>query len=266
VSEADGHGGPDQTAHGDEVVVVRGGHQRSRVRLIGPTLLAIVLVAIAAALGWWQLEAWQQRRAAEARDLTQLDPVPLRDVMGPDDPFPGNDVGRPVTIEGEWLPEGLFFVSGRELDDRDGFWPVVPIAVGDAGQPAIPVVLGWTESVDDVVAPTGRGEVTGWLQPPDGNGSVDDDPDDDVVPQLRTADAIQRVENDLYSAYAIATDPTAGLSPASLDALPPVGRFTALRNLLYALEWWVFGGFAAFIWWRWVRDEQATGRVTDSPT
>ena len=235
------------------------------VRLIAPTLLAIVLVAIAAALGWWQLEAWQERRAAEARDLTQLDPVPLADVMGPDDPFPGDDVGRPVTIEGEWLSEGLFFVSGRELDDRDGLWPVVPLAVGGVGDPAIPVVLGWTPSTDDVVAPTGPGSITGWLQPPDGNGSVDDDPDDDVVPQLRTADAVQRVDNDLYSAYAIDTEPTAGLSQASLDSLPPVGRFTALRNLLYALEWWVFGAFAAFIWWRWVRDDVAIERVTDSP-
>jgi cytochrome oxidase assembly protein ShyY1 len=266
VSEAYGRGGPDPTTDGDGAVVVRGHQRGGRLRLVAPTLLAIVAVAIAAALGWWQLEAWQERRAAEARDLTQLDPVPLVEVMGPDDPFPGNDVGRPVTIEGEWLPQGLFFVSGRELDGRDGFWPVVPLAVGAPGDPAIPVVLGWTESTGDVVAPTGPGAVTGWLQPPDGNGSVDDDPDDDVVPQLRTADAIQRVENDLYSAYVISTEPTSGMSRASLDALPPVGRFTALRNLLYALEWWVFGAFAAFIWWRWVRDEEAPGPVTDSPT
>jgi len=237
-----------------------------KTRLVAPTLLAIVLVAIAAALGWWQLQAWQERRGAEARDLTQLDPVPLVDVMGPDDPFPGNDVGRPVTIEGEWLPLGVFYVSGRELEGSDGLWAVVPLAVGEPSDPAIPVVLGWTDSTDDLVVPTGRGAVTGWLQPPDGNGAIDDDPDDDVVPQLRTADAIQRVDNDLYSAYAVATEPTAGLARASLDALPQVGRFTALRNLLYALEWWVFGVFAAFIWWRWVHDVRANEGVADSPT
>ena len=39
--------------------------------------------------------------------------------------------------------------------------------------------------------------------------------------------------------------------------MPEVGTFTALRNLLYAFEWWFFGAFAAFVWWRWVRDEQA---------
>ena len=30
-----------------------------------------------------------------------------------------------------------------------------------------------------------------------------------------------------------------------------------VRNLLYAVEWWVFGAFAAFIWWRWRRDATA---------
>ena len=114
--------------------------------------------------------------------------------------------------------------------------------------------------------PTGSGSITGWLQPPEGNGSFDDDPDDDVVPQLRIADAIQRVDNDLYSAYVVDTAPRDGLRQATLDSLPEVGRFTALRNLLYALEWWVFGGFAAFIWWRWVHDERAINRVTDSPS
>ena len=39
--------------------------------------------------------------------------------------------------------------------------------------------------------------------------------------------------------------------------LPDVGRFTALRNLLYAIEWWVFGGFVVLIWWRWLGEQLA---------
>lgn len=233
-------------------------------RLIGFTALAAVLVWIAGGLGWWQLQAWQERREAQARDLTQLAPLPLTDVMGPDDPFPGADLGRPVGLQGAWLPEGAFYVSGRESEGRDGLWLVVPLAVGAPTDPAIPVVLGWTRDADEAAVPTGAGEVTGWLQPPEGNGSVDADPDDDVVPQLRTADAIQRVDNDLYSAYVVATTPGAGLAPATLDSLPEVGRFTALRNLLYALEWWFFGAFAAFVWWHWLRDERAVRAAAET--
>ena len=110
-------------------------------------------------------------------------------------------------------------------------------------------------------APSGDDELVGWLQPPEGTGAADDDADDDIYPQLRTADLVQRVDGDLYGAYAVAEEPTAGLEQADLEALPDAGRFTALRNLLYALEWWFFGGFALFIWWRYLRDETAPAPV-----
>jgi cytochrome oxidase assembly protein ShyY1 len=233
-------------------------------RTLGATALALVLVGIAGWLGWWQLGAWQSRRDAEARDLTSLSPVGLDDVMGSDDPFPGDEVGRPVDVAGSWLGDGSFLVSGRTQDGRDGYWAVTPLALDESGgDTAVLVVRGWTPEAD-APPPAGPASITGWLQPPEGTGAVDDDPDDDVVPQLRIADAVQRVDADLYGAYLVAQEPGPGLEAASLESLPEVGRFTALRNLLYAAEWWFFGAFAAFIWWRWLRDERAVDRVTDS--
>lgn len=225
-------------------------------RLIGATALALVGVVAAVALGLWQLSAWQAIRTAEQTDLTELTPVPLTDVMGPDDPFPGRDVGRPVTLSGQWLPDSTVFVSGRETDGVDGFWLVTSVAVGAASDPALPVVRGWVETVADAPGPpVGPVSITAWLQPTEGTGEADDDPGDDVLPQMRTADLIQRVEQDLYGAYGVSTTPLNGLEPATLEQLPPVGSFTALRNLLYAVEWWFFGAFAAFVWWRFVREE-----------
>ena len=215
--------------------------------------LALVLVAAAATLGWWQVEAWQERRDAEARDLTQADPVPLVDVLGPDEAFPADSVGQPVTLSGTWLGEGTVFVSGREHDGDDGYWMVTPLALDD--EAAIPVVLGWVADPATSAAPDGAaGAVAGWLQPSEGTGAVDDDPSDDVLPQLRSADLVQLVDRDLYGAYAVARDGIGGLPAADLAQLPEASRFTAVRNLLYGVEWWVFGGFAVFIWWRWVRD------------
>ena len=43
----------------------------------------------------------------------------------------------------------------------------------------------------------------------------------------------------------VARDGVVGLPAADLDQLPEAGRFTALRNLLYGVEWWVFGGVRA---------------------
>jgi cytochrome oxidase assembly protein ShyY1 len=227
----------------------------------GAAALALVLVGIAGWLGYWQYDAWGARRTAEARDLTQLEPEPLADVMGSDDPFPGQDVGRPVTVAGEWL-DGGFWVADREHDGREGYWAVSPMAV--SGQDAaVLVVRGWSaQPAEQLLPASGTAEVVGWLQPPEGSTAVDDDASDDVFPEIRVADAVQRVDADLFSAYVVAdhdriSAATAGLESADLDALPQVGRFTALRNLLYAFEWWVFGAFAAFIWWRWRRDARA---------
>jgi len=227
--------------------------------MLGAHLLALVCVGAAVGLGLWQYDAWRTTRAAEAVDLSQQDPVPLSEVMGPDDRFPGDRVGVPVTVSGSWLPDGTVFIEGREREGRAGYWVVTPLSVGPAGAPAVPVVRGWVEDPSLAPAPpSGPGEVQGVLQPPEGTGALDEDPLDDVFPQLRTADLIQRVDVDMYGAYAVLTDAPGsntgadGLVTATVDQLPEPGQLTALRNLLYALEWWVFGAFALFIWWRFV--------------
>ncbi|WP_193605001.1 SURF1 family protein [Nocardioides dongkuii] len=224
-------------------------------RYWGAHLLALVLVGTASLLGYWQYAAWQEDRAAEAADLTSAEPEPLADVLGPDDAFPGEHVGRPVEVSGTWVPEGTVFVSGREHDGEVGYWAITPLAVGDADAPALPIVRGWVADPSDAPPPpTGTVDLVALLQPTQGTNEVDEDRNDDVLPQVRTADLIQHVDQDLYGAYAVAREPIGGLEPATLDQLPDAGTFTALRNLLYAIEWWIFGAFAAFIWWRWARD------------
>jgi len=240
-------------------------------RYWGVHLLALVLLLAAVGLGVWQYDAWSTRRAAQALDLTRHDPVPLDSVIGPDAPFPGTKVGQPVILDGTWVPSGTLYISGREHDGHEGYWAVTPLAIGGAHASAIPVVRGWVDRPGDAPAPpTGHARMVGWLQPPEGTGETDTDPTDDVLPQLRTADVIQHVNQDLYGAYAVVADKaapgswpvgaratndgTTGLVHADLQQLPPAGTFTAVRNLFYAIEWWFFGGFAVFVWWRWTQD------------
>ncbi|WP_114423610.1 SURF1 family protein [Nocardioides houyundeii] len=253
-------------------------HPLLRPFSLGMHLVAVVLVAIAMLLGVWQVQVWQDERSDAAAGRAELEPVPLADSLGPDDPFPTSQVGMPVRMSGTWVPEGTVLVSGRRQGDQDGYWVVTPLAVppdgdGAAGpdDPALLVVRGWTAGLDDVPAPPqGEAEIVGWLQPPEGStGATDEDRSDDVIPQVRIADAIQHVDQDLYGAYLVVdTDSAelrnpgiAGLAPADLDELPEVGRGTGIRNLLYGIEWWVFAGFAAFIWWRWCADEVRAARA-----
>jgi hypothetical protein len=93
---------------------------------------------------------------------------------------------------------------------------------------------------------------------------ADDDPTDDVLPQLRIADVIQHVDQDLYGGYVVDEKPGAGLQRATLAQLPEAGTLTGLRNFLYGLEWWVFGGFVVFIWWRHIQEVTAPAPEDDA--
>jgi surfeit locus 1 family protein len=232
-------------------------------RMLALHLAGIVAVTAAVLLGLWQFHAWQTGRDLAARDLASARALPLNRVLTPDGVFPGDQVGRPVRFSGQWLPASTVTVTDRRLDGRTGVWAVTPVAVCSAGQdcakaPAILVVRGWAESRHAVPpAPTGRVQLTGWLQPGEGAGVPDMNPTDRVLPELRIASAIQFVSQDLYGGYVIARDVAAGegMQPVTPAALPEPDTTTKLRNLLYAFEWWIFGGFALFLWWRWARDE-----------
>ncbi len=59
------------------------------------------------------------------------------------------------------------------------------------------------------------------------------------------------------------TAPTAWRTPTSSSCPTPAGS-PRVRNLLYAIEWWFFGGVRAFIWWRWIRDETPGGEADET--
>ena len=218
-------------------------------------LAMLVCVSIAAGLGGWQLDAWQTRRADAARDISNEAPVALSTLMGADSPFPGRSLGRPVTVEGAWMNDSTVFVSDRSLHGDRGYWVVTPVKVTGT-ESAVPIVRGWAPK-PEAVAPTGVVTVTGWLQATEGSGPFDKDPHDNVIPMMRLATLVEHVDADLYSAYVVARDvtgPDDGLESVTLAAIPEVSGFTALRNFLYAIEWWVFAAFAFFVWFRWCRD------------
>jgi hypothetical protein len=112
---------------------------------------------------------------------------------------------------------------------------------------------------------SGQVSVTGWLQPSEDTGDTDTDPGDDVIPEMATASVVEHVDHDLYSAFVVqkgvstgSTSPTttgAALEQVTPASTPQVSSTDHLRNLLYAFQWWIFGGLAIYIWSRWCRDQ-----------
>ncbi len=247
---------------------------------LGAHLFAVLCVGLAVGLGLWQFGTWQDQRDAAAAKHVERAPVPLTESLGPDQPFPKSEVARTVTVEGTWLTESTFYVSDREREGETGYWVITPLAVTEQSPtgvvedaPALLVVRGWAASIDPrPSAPSGAASLTAWLQPPEGAaGLTDPDRSDDVIPQVRMADAIQQVDQDLYGAYALINADveqtnagTDGIEAVGLDQVPDVAATTGWRNLLYGIEWLIFAAFAFFIWIRWCRD-QVVGRPEEQP-
>jgi surfeit locus 1 family protein len=234
-----------------------------RPRFWGAHLLMLAALAAAIGLGIWQLHAWQAGRAADARDLTDAATLPLSKVMSGDDPFPGEYLGQPVSFEGRWLPEGTLYVADRDLHGKRGYWVMTPVLVG---QSAMPVVRGWSAQ-PHAPAPAGPVEVDGWLQASEGTNATDDDPEDDVIPEMRIASVVEHVDADLYSAYVVAKsagEASNGLEKVTPESVPEVSNTSHLRNLLYAFQWWIFAGFAVYIWLRWCRDQLEADEETSA--
>lgn len=124
----------------------------------------------------------------------------------------------------------------------------------------MPVIRGWSAK-PQAAAVSGQVDIEGWLQAGEGDTQPDPDPDDDVIGAVRIASMTQYVDRDLYSGYVVAEAPTQGLVAVPAEAVPPVSNDTALRNLMYALQWIIFGGFATYIWWKWLTDQRVDSQA-----
>jgi cytochrome oxidase assembly protein ShyY1 len=80
---------------------------------------------------------------------------------------------------------------------------------------------------------------------------------------------VQRWPYPLFTGFVLLTDQAPAPPGPALALVPPVTSTDSgldLRNLSYALQWWLFAAFGLFFWWRVVRDDHQ-GRTSpdDAP-
>jgi cytochrome oxidase assembly protein ShyY1 len=232
-------------------------------RVLALHLLALVLCGVMAAAGVWQWRSYEsnqrQSSASVLAELASEPPVKLASVMGADDAFPDDAVGRRVVVSGRYS-RPQFFVTDRIQAGRSGDWVLTPL-VTTAGA-AILVVRGWVDDLTDPVTavPAGRVTVTGSLEPPESADSAGADAVDRgrEVSIVATSVLVGKVPFDLYSAYLIAEDQTPpqreGLVPVTVPR-PAASSWAGLRNALYSVQWFVFAAFVLYMWWRICREQ-----------
>lgn len=231
-------------------------------------LAGVVVVTVSfALLGLWQLNVARDKGRTEALEAAPSLPVaPLSQVLRPHTEFPVAATGRRVTTTGTYAGESQLLVAGRRLDGTRGYWVLTPLRVAGSGA-VLPVVRGFVSEPAAPRPPAGPVMVTGSLSPGEGPaGSTPSAPGQ--IGSVDLSVLVNRLPGELYNAFAFALqeDPAPAVSLAGLRRVPPpaLEHGLAWRNAAYALQWWVFALFAAYMWFRMVRDDARSGAGADA--
>ncbi len=229
-------------------------------------LVVVVLVIVAfVQLGRWQLGVARDSASIERlRQVASQPPVDVTTVLAPHTAFPASASSRRVLATGRYAADGAILVPDRRLDGRPGLWVITPFVVEPTGV-RLAVLRGFVSSADQVTpAPTGRLTLHGGLAPSESPSPATGLPQG----QLGSVDLSVLVNlwpGQTYNAFLFLQDESAAGPDAqvagTLNALTHVPTPVAdtglkWRNAAYALQWWVFAGFAAYMWWRMVRDDR----------
>ena len=221
----------------------------TRPKWIGALLLSLLVAAVFAALGQWQLD----------RTFTKDDPKT-------------NTSNSSLAVVSKNLiidPQHIYIVDGRMQNGITGYWLLMNSH--DADMVSTTLALGWVEQLETaeqlrtqlshMVQAEAFLPVSGYPLPPEAPKSADP-----TKPYLLHSVSLAQLIN-LYSPeVAIKSSPEyLALSADSVqfsdERLKPIEvtyRDPEKINWLsafYFLEWTLFAGFAVFLWWRLVKDE-----------
>lgn len=221
-------------------------------------LLALLLAAVFAFLGKWQLE----------RSIENGKPLPattetrksLEDALAPMRPVVDSLAGQKVRVSGTFVEGDTTVLTGRS---GGGTYQTVGHLVVSGTGASLPVVIGWSDQRTAAVAGGDRladgatVTVEGRLYPAE---SPDQDAYDkgeySAVAPARFVNTWKQFDDRMYLGYVVADGSTAKAADLGTiaDRAPTREVQFDWLNLFYAIEWAVFAGFAVFLWYRFVKD------------
>lgn len=230
-----------------------------RPRMLGLHLATLVAVVAMIWLGLWQFGRWDTSgQQAPESTSSSLPPVDIGHAVRAGQELPDSVRGRRVTAAGTYLPEGQVLLPGRARQGVDGFWVLTPLRVADGDVAA--VLRGWVrEPAGAAAAPSGTVQVAGQLQEAEPISGSDETLPDGQAQSASPVVLASLVDAPFYPGVLVLQ----GQTPSSGSSAPVPVRVRiegggrgggALRNLAYATQWWIFVGFAVWVWTRLVRD------------
>lgn len=239
-----------------------------QAKWIAALVFALILATVFVVLSAWQFGE-SQSEGNPVQDITET-PVPLTEIHEPGQSMSIYEADRIVDLSGSFLEDSEVAVAERLHDGVSGYWVVGAFEVDDSPEgEVIPMVLGWTDSLDSVdeLPDAEELEVQGRLMPPEAPASGDQDLPAGVFSTLSSAELTNTWDARTYSGFVVAFDiedsqgealgaaaPESSLEEVWVGPQPESSDVNWL-NLFYALEWVVFAGFAVYLWYRMVRDD-----------
>ncbi|UNO40732.1 SURF1 family protein [Streptomyces sp. MST-110588] len=234
----------------------------------GINVFVVLAIPFCIFMGTWQLGRFEDRVDTHQQQENRTSAAHTAPARPLDELLPVDKVtsGRQVRATGRYDAGHQMLVPDRDLDDKRGFY-VLTLLRTESGK-ALPVVRGWLPGDADARAdtakvpapPRGRVTVTGALQASENQGTKGVRAEGGLpkgqLGMISAASLVNIVPYGVYDAWVTVAD-----APAPLRAVPPVAAegsgldLKAFQNLGYTGEWFVFVGFALFMWFRLFRRE-----------
>lgn len=228
-----------------------------------PGWLALLALLVAVLIAFYQLGMWQLGVSSNAasRELAAAQAArptePLGQVTAPHRPFPQDGAGLSVSAEGEYAADLQFLVPDRLLEGRLGYWVVTPLRTDASGEAALlPVLRGFvTDPAQADIPPAAPVAVEGTLAPAES-------PVGTALPAgqrgaIDTADLANAWDEPIYNAFIFLVDEQPPVTSAEVERVPPpvFGESGIVwRNFGYGIQWFVFAGFAVYMYVRFLRE------------
>jgi cytochrome oxidase assembly protein ShyY1 len=222
-------------------------------RWIALGVLAVLFALAAIGLGRWQWDRSQDIIRAE--QVARAEPISIEMLTDVGEDFDNALIGRPVLAGGTYLADLQTAVLSRTVDGRRGVWVLTPLELPDGT--AITVVRGWAPTLDQAPVPTGPIDVAGVWHP-----SERFYPD-----ELNEAVGVFAISSErLRDRWNLPLRPgfimlTSQIPQSDLLDVPQTVTTAdvpfPVQNVFYAIQWFIFAGFFAWIYVRWLKLESS---------
>ena len=228
-------------------------------------LAAVAAIALAARLGFWQLERAAQKVALQAAlDDRGREPFLTAAELARDAGAVPAQTARRVRLAGSWVADRTVYLDNRQMDGKVGFFVVTPLRLEGARESVL-VQRGWVArnfeqrtSLPPVQTPTGRVEVVGRIAAtPSRIYELDAAASGPIRQNVDVASFARETGLELLPLAVIES----ATSPPSRDGLErrwPPPATDVQKHYGYAFQWFAIAAAIAvlYVWFRIVRPRQ----------